>query len=59
MPPLDRLYFFTQTGQIVRLEQLSNLVLIEDLESGEKSEIKLFEFVKQVQSGAWLLKPRS
>jgi hypothetical protein len=59
MPPLDRLYFFTQPAQIVRLEQLSNLVLIQDLESGAKSEMKLFEFVKQVQSGAWLLKPHS
>jgi len=59
LPPQGRLYFFTKTAQVIRLEQLSNVVLIQDLETGQKSEMKLVEFVKQVQSGAWLLKPRS
>ena len=59
LPPAGRLYFFTKTAQVIRLEQLSNVVLIQDLETGQKSELKLVEFVKQVQSGAWLLKPRS
>ena len=59
LPPVGRLYFFTQTAQVIRLEQLSNIVLIQDLETGQKSELKLVEFVKQVQSGVWLLKPRS
>ena len=59
MPPLNRLYFLTKTAQVIRLEQLSNVVLIQDLETGQKSEMKLVEFVKQVQSGTWLLKPRS
>lgn len=59
MPPLDRLYFLSKTAQVIRLEQLTNIVVIEDVEIGEKSEMKLVEFVKQVQSGAWLLKHRS
>jgi len=58
-PPLDRLYFFAQTGQLGRLEQLSSVVLIQDLETGQSNELKLVEFVKLVQAGAWLLKPRA
>jgi hypothetical protein len=59
LPPLGHLYFLTKTAQIIVLEQLSNVVLIQDLETGQKSEMKLVEFVKHVQSGAWLLNPRS
>jgi len=59
LPPLDRLYFFTKTAQVIRLEQLTHVVLIQELESGQYSEMKLVEFVKQVQSGVWLLKARS
>jgi hypothetical protein len=59
MPPLNRLYFLTKTAQIIRLQELSNVVLIQDLETGQKSDMTLAEFVKQVQRGAWLLKPRS
>lgn len=55
-PPLDRLYFFTQTGQLIRLEQLSSVVLIQDLETGQTNELKLVEFVKLAQTGVWLLK---
>ncbi len=58
LPPLERLYFFTHTAQVIRLEQLGSVVLVQDLETGQKSEMKLVEFVKQVQSGAWLLQPR-
>jgi hypothetical protein len=59
MPPLNRLYFLNQTGQVVRLQQLGNTVLVQELETNQNTEIKLVEFVKQVQSGIWLLKPRS
>jgi len=59
MPPLDRLYFFTKTAQVIHLQQLGNAVAIQDLETGEESALKLVEFVKQVQGGAWLLKSRS
>jgi hypothetical protein len=59
MPQLNRLYFLTQTGQIIRLQQLSNTVLVQDLETGNSTEMKLVEFVKQVQTGVWLLQPRS
>ncbi len=59
MPPLDNLYFLTKTAQVIRLEQLSTVVLLQDLETGQKNELRLVEFVKQVQSGAWLLKSRS
>jgi hypothetical protein len=55
LPPPDRLYFLTKTAQVVRLEQLSHVVLIQDLESGQNSEMKLVEFVKHVQGGVWLL----
>lgn len=59
LPPTGRLYFFTKTAQVFRLEKLGPTVLIQDLETGEKSELKLVEFVKEVQSGVWLLRPRS
>jgi hypothetical protein len=59
MPPINRLYFLTKAAQVIRLQQLSSVVVIQDLETGEESEMKLVEFVKQVQSGVWLLKPRS
>jgi hypothetical protein len=58
-PPLDRLYYFTATGKVVCLKQLDNLVSMQDLETGQATAIKLVEFVKQVQSGAWLLKTRT
>jgi len=58
-PPLNRLYFLTTTAQVIRLQQLNQVVLFENLETGQSSEMKLKEFVKHVQSGAWLLKPRS
>ena len=57
LPPLGRIYFLTQTAQVICLEQLSSVVLIEDLEKSQKSEMKLVEFVKHAQSGVWLLKP--
>jgi hypothetical protein len=59
LPSPGRLCFLTKTAQVIRLQQLGSVVLIQDLESGQESEIKLVEFVKQVQSGAWLLRPRS
>ncbi|MCE9526996.1 MAG: hypothetical protein K8R36_13175 [Planctomycetales bacterium] len=58
LPPLHHLYFLTKTSQVIRLEQLGNVVYFQDLETGEKCEMKLVEFVKQVQNGVWLLKPR-
>jgi hypothetical protein len=58
-PPLERLYYLTETAQVIRLQELGNVVVIQDLETGEEREMKLAEFVKQVQSGAWLLKARS
>lgn len=58
-PPLERLYYVTQTGQVICLEQLGNVVLVHDAETGRKHELKLVDFVKQVQSGVRLLKPRS
>jgi hypothetical protein len=55
LPPLDRLYFFCKTAQVIRLQQLGSAVQMEDLETGQQEEMKLVEFVKQVQSGVWLL----
>jgi hypothetical protein len=59
MPPLNRLLFFTSTAQIIRLTQLGEFVLYQDLESGIDGEMRLVEFVKHVQSGSWLLKSRA
>ena len=58
-PPLGRVYFLTQSAQIVRLEQLGDAVLLQDLITDKPIEMKLSEFVRHVQSGAWLLRPRS
>jgi hypothetical protein len=55
-PPLGRLYFLTATAQVILLQQLNQVVLFEDLETGQDHEMKLAEFVKRVQRGAWLLK---
>ena len=57
LPPLTRLYFLTATAQVICLHQLGNTVRMEDMETGLNAELRLVEFVKQVQSGAWLLKP--
>lgn len=57
-PPLGRLYFLTQTARIVRLNQLGEIVLLQDLETNQPIELKLSEFVRHVQSGVWLLKLR-
>lgn len=59
LPPLDRLYFFTQTGELVCLQQLGSVVVFQDLETGQAGELKLVEFVKLVQSGAWLIRART
>lgn len=58
LPPLDRLYFISQTGQLIRLKQLGSAVLLQNLESDEIVELKLVEFVKLVQTGVWLLQRR-
>jgi hypothetical protein len=58
-PPLGRVYFFTEGARVIRLEQLGSVVRILDQASEKESELKLVEFVKQVQSGVWLLKPGS
>lgn len=59
LPPPGRLCLFTQSGQLIRLGQLGNTVHLQDLESGEDRQLKLAQFVKQVQAGAWLLGPCS
>jgi hypothetical protein len=59
MPSLNRLYFLTKTAQVIGLQQLGKLILFADLETGKDGEMKLVEFVKHVQSGVWLLKPRA
>jgi len=58
LPPVDRLYFLTKPAQLMRLLRLGTTVAILDLETEQENEMKLVEFVKHIQSGAWLLKPR-
>lgn len=55
-PPPDRDFFLTKTAQLIRLRQLHQVVRFEELETGQDSEMPLKDFVKHVQSGAWLLK---
>jgi hypothetical protein len=57
VPPLNRLYFLTQTAEVIRLKKLGNLVVLQDVKDATNVDMKLVEFVKQVQSGVWLLKP--
>ena len=54
-PPRGSLLFVTTTGEIVRLHELGNLVVVQDLETGSNSEMKVGDFVKLVQAGVWLL----
>jgi len=58
-PPLERLYFVPVTARLVRLERLDHVVRLQDVETCEAAELKLVEFVRQVQSGVWLLAARS
>jgi hypothetical protein len=56
LPPLGRVYYLTTTAQLIRLNQLGDLVTGADLATGQEISMKLVDFVKHVQSGAWLLK---
>lgn len=56
-PTPGSLLFLTQAAELVRLVQLSNVVEVQDLETGSSTEIKVASFVKLVQAGGvWLLK---
>jgi hypothetical protein len=54
-PAPESLLFLTATASLVRLHELGHVVVVQDLETGGRNEQKLVEFVKLVQSGAWLL----
>jgi hypothetical protein len=56
-PPRGSLLFVPTTGQLIRLHVLGHAVVVEDLETGAKSEMKVASFVKLVQAGVWLLQP--
>jgi hypothetical protein len=53
------LLFLTTTGEIVRLDELGTQVVVQNLETSSKSEMKVGNFVKLVQAGVWLLEPPS
>lgn len=55
LPPPGSLLFLTESAQIIQLEQLGDVIVVQDLETGSQSELKLVDFVKRMQSGAWLL----
>ena len=55
LPPPGSLLYLTTTAEVVRLEQLGDEVVVQDLETDATSELKLASFVKLVQSGVWLL----
>jgi hypothetical protein len=54
-PSLDRLYYLTQPAQVNLLKQLGDEVVIQDVETGQRGQMRLVDFVKHVQSGVWLL----
>jgi hypothetical protein len=56
-PPQGSLLFFTSGAELIRLHELADMVVIQNLETGQRSELRLVEFVKLIQSGAWLLAP--
>gem|GEM_PF-3056244 len=58
-PPRGSVLFLTTTGEIVRLDELGAQVVVQNLETGSKSEMKVGNFVKLVQAGVWLLDPPS
>lgn len=55
LPPPGSLLFLTESAQIVQLQQLGEVTVIQDLETGNQSELRLVDFVKRIRSGAWLL----
>jgi hypothetical protein len=57
-PPRGSLLFVLATGEILRLQELAAVVVVEDLETRSKSDMKVAAFVKLVQGGVWLLQPR-
>lgn len=64
-PPSGSLLFLLETGQLVRLLELGAIVVTESLATGgqsegrqsdgSQSEMKIGQFVKLVQAGAWLI----
>jgi hypothetical protein len=58
-PPPGCMMFLTMAGQVIRLKQLAQVVLMEDLETSQDREMTLKDFVKHVQHGVWLLRPAS
>jgi hypothetical protein len=56
-PSPGQLLFLTGAAQLIRLQQLDQTVQYDNLETNQPSQMKLKEFVKHVQTGAWLLKP--
>ncbi len=56
-PPRGSLLFVTTTGELVRLNELGARVVVENLDTGSQSEMKVGQFVKLVQAGVWLLHP--
>jgi hypothetical protein len=59
-PPRGSLLFLLETGQLVRLHELGAIVVTENLTTGSqsegsRSEMKIGQFVKLVQAGAWLV----
>ncbi len=54
-PPQGSLLFLTSTAELIRLHELAELVVVQNLETGQRSELRLVEFVKLIQSGAWQL----
>ena len=54
-----RFCFLLDPGRIIRIDGVGKVLDIYDPEEGQKQAMPLKDFVKHVQSGAWLLRPKS
>jgi hypothetical protein len=60
LPPLDRLYFVRETGQLILLQSLTAKTLNgHDALTGNQIQWAVKDFVQHVRSGVWLLRPKS
>jgi len=60
-PPLEtgRFYFLPDTGRIIRIDEVGKVLDVYDPEQDLRQAMPLKDFVRCVQGGAWLLRPKS
>ena len=60
-PLYGRLYFLVDVARIIRVRpvEITKVIHVHDLESGEDGEISLSDFVAHVKKGVWLLQDKA